>query len=62
MTDGDVHFNVTKNPIAQWTAPQIVEAFPFDTASRYLLRDGDGVFGERVRELLAQHANNKKTS
>ena len=29
-----VHFNVTQNPTAQWTAQQIVEAFPFDTAPR----------------------------
>jgi hypothetical protein len=34
-----VHFNVTEHPTAQWTAQQIVEAFPWDTAPRYLLRD-----------------------
>ncbi len=43
-----VHFNVTEHPTAQWTAQQIVEAFPFDTAPSYLIRDGDGVYGERV--------------
>jgi putative transposase len=43
-----VHFNVTEHPTAQWTAQQIVEAFPFDTAPRYLIRDGDGIYGERV--------------
>ena len=47
-----IHFNVTQNPTAQWTAQQIVEAFPFDTAPRYLLRDGDGIYGERVRRRL----------
>ena len=47
-----VHFNVTKNPTAQWTTQQIVEAFPFDTAPRYMLRDGDGIYGERVRRRL----------
>jgi hypothetical protein len=36
-----VHFNVTANPTADWTAQQIVEAFPWDTAPRYLLRDRD---------------------
>jgi transposase InsO family protein len=40
-----VHFNVTANPTAQWTAQQIIEAFPWDTASRYLLRDRDKIFG-----------------
>jgi transposase InsO family protein len=43
-----VHFNVTEHPTAQWTAQQLVEAFPFDTAPRYLIRDGDGVYGLRV--------------
>ena len=40
-----VHFNVTSNPTAQWTAQQIVEAFPWDTAPRYLLRDRDEIYG-----------------
>jgi hypothetical protein len=40
-----VHVNVTANPTAQWTAQQIVEAFPFDSAPRYLLRDRDRVYG-----------------
>jgi transposase InsO family protein len=44
-----VHFNVTEHPTAQWTAQQIVEAFPFDTAPRYLLRDRDNIYGERFR-------------
>jgi hypothetical protein len=43
-----VHFNVTAHPTAQWTAQQIVEAFPFDTAPGYLIRDGDGIYGKRV--------------
>ena len=48
-----VHFNVTSHPTARWTAQQIVEAFPYDTAPRYLLRDRDGIyspyFADRVR-------------
>jgi len=47
-----VHFNVTEHPSAQWTAQQIVEAFPFDTAPSYLIRDGDGIHGERVTRRL----------
>ena len=40
-----VHFNITDTPTAQWTAQQLVEAFPWETAPRYLLRDRDGVYG-----------------
>ena len=42
-----VHFNATYHPTAEWTAQQIVEAFPFDTAPRYLIRDRDSIYGAR---------------
>lgn len=49
------HFNVTSNPTAKWTAQQIVEAFPWDNAPRYLLRDNDSIYGRsfqsRVRSM-----------
>ncbi len=34
-----LHFNVKDHPTAEWSAQQIIEAFPFDSAPRYLLRD-----------------------
>ena len=40
-----MHVNVTDAPTAQWTAQEIVEAFPWDTAPRYVLRDRDGLYG-----------------
>jgi transposase InsO family protein len=40
-----VHFNVTEHPTATWTAQQLVEAFPWDEAPRYLLRDRDAIYG-----------------
>jgi putative transposase len=40
-----VHFNVTSNPSAAWTAQQLTNAFPWDTGPRYLLRDRDGIYG-----------------
>src|SRR5215831_4864392 len=50
-----IHINVTDAPTAAWTAQQLVEAFPWDAAPRYLLRDRDGlyavVFSNRVRSL-----------
>jgi transposase InsO family protein len=44
-----MHVNVTEHPTAQWAAQQIVEAFPFETAPRYLVRDRDGIYGDRFR-------------
>jgi putative transposase len=38
-----VHFNATEEPGAAWTAQQIVEAFPEDTAPKHMLRDRDGI-------------------
>jgi len=48
-----VHFNVTAHPTAEWTARQILEAFPFETAPKYLLRDRDGIYGSEFREQVA---------
>jgi transposase InsO family protein len=45
-----VHFNITDHPTAQWTAQQIVEAFPWDSAPRYLLRDRDAIYGACFQE------------
>jgi putative transposase len=41
-----VHFNATDLPTSRWIGQQIVEAFPWDTAPKYLLRDRDGKYGE----------------
>jgi len=41
-----LHLNVTDHPTAAWTAQQIVETFPDETASRYLLRDRDAIYGD----------------
>ena len=47
-----VHFNVTEHPSAQWTAQQIVNAFPDDSAPSYLLRDRDPVYGHAFRHRM----------
>ena len=36
-----VRFDVTRYPTAGWLSRQVTEAFPWDTAPRYLLRDRD---------------------
>jgi putative transposase len=45
-----LHFNVTEHPTAAWTAQQIVDTFPADTAPSYLLRDRDAIYGEAFRQ------------
>jgi len=45
-----VHFNVTFNPTAEWTAQQMIEAFPGDgPIPKYLIRDRDGIYGAFFR-------------
>jgi transposase InsO family protein len=44
-----LHVNVTRHPTAAWTARQIIEAFPWNTAPRYLLRDRDAVYSSEFR-------------
>jgi putative transposase len=48
-----VHFNVTDHPTAAWTAQQVIDAFPDDTAPRWLLRDRDAIYGEAFRQRVA---------
>src|SRR5262249_44711119 len=50
-----VWFAVTRHPTAEWLAQQIVEAFPWNMAPTYLVRDNDGAYGQaftsRVRAM-----------
>jgi hypothetical protein len=48
-----VHVNVTEHPTAVWTAQQMIEAFPEDTAPRWLLHDRDAVYGDVFRRRIA---------
>ena len=43
-----VWINVTANPTAEWVARQITEAFPWDGAPRYMIRDRDRIYGAVV--------------
>ncbi len=44
-----VRFDVTEHPSAVWLSRQVTEAFPWDTAPRYLLRDRDASYGAHFR-------------
>jgi len=47
-----IHFNVTQNPTQVWLAHQMTEAFPWDTAPQYLLRDRDASYGRAFRNRI----------
>jgi putative transposase len=47
-----IHFNVSEHPTALWTGQQMVEAFPEDSAPRYLLRDQDQIYGDEFCQRL----------
>ena len=45
-----VHFGVTPNPTAEWTAQQITKAFPWDEAPTFLIRDRHRTYGRAFRD------------
>jgi hypothetical protein len=49
-----VHVAVTEYPTAEWAAHQLLEAFPWDSAPHYLLRDRDGSYGEQFQETASR--------
>src|SRR5262249_21794305 len=44
--------NVTRHPTAEWLARQTTEAFPWNEAPRYLIRDQDAIYGTAVTRRL----------
>ncbi len=44
------HTPLSAEVTAQWTAQQIVEAFPWDTVPKYLIRDRDSIYGNYFRQ------------
>src|ERR1035437_6728010 len=45
-------FAVTRYPTAEWLARQITEAFPWETAPAYIVRDNDRAFGSVFRRRI----------
>ena len=48
-----VHVAITDHPTAAWSAQQIIEAFPDDTAPRWLVRDRDAIYSDEFRRPVA---------
>src|ERR1700732_3835661 len=46
------HFDVAQNPTQAWLSRQMTEAFPWETAPRYLLRDRDASYGQDFRDRI----------
>ena len=46
-----VHLNVTAHPTPAWTAQQLREAWPWDTAPRFVIRDRDGIYGPELHKV-----------
>jgi transposase InsO family protein len=47
-----LHFNVTRHPTSAWVSQQLREAFPYDTAPKYLVHDRDAIFNTEVVETM----------
>jgi len=52
-----VHLNVTAHPTAAWTAQQLREAWPWDTAPRFVIHDRDRIYGVDPRRTAIIHGN-----
>jgi putative transposase len=48
-----IHVAITEHPTASWTTQQFVEAFPDDTAPRWLVRDRDTIYSDGFRHRVA---------
>ena len=58
-----VWIDVTTNPTAEWIARQLTEAFPWDEAPKYLIRDRDGIYGTVVtRRIQAMGIRDRPTA
>jgi transposase InsO family protein len=48
-----VHFNVTEAPTVVWTGQQMIEAFPWDTTPRFMIRDRDKKYGDEFNQRVS---------
>ena len=57
-----LHVNTTAHPTAEWSAQQVVDAFPDDTAPRWIHRDRDRIYGAAFQRRVAGIASPKSCS
>jgi len=47
-----IHFNVSYSPNQDWLIQQLREAFPYNERPKYLIHDGDGIYGSKFRTIV----------
>ena len=47
-----LHFGVTAHPTSPWVVQQLRDAFPEESAPRFLIYDNNSIFSERVTESI----------
>src|SRR5882724_429844 len=57
-----VWINVTTNPTAEWVARQMTEAFPWDEAPRYVIRDRDRIYGTVVTRPTSRNGHPRQAN
>ena len=57
-----VHVNVTEHPTAEWVIQQLKNAFPFESAPKYLIFDRDSIFSARVKQLITNMGTKPKVT
>ena len=57
-----VHVNVTKHPTTEWVIQQLKDAFPFESAPKYLIFDRDSIFSARVKQFITNMGTRPKVT
>jgi len=55
-----LHFNLTRHPTSAWVSQQLREAFPYDSAPRYLIFDRGSNFSDSVVEMIRSFGTEPK--
>ncbi|MCP4718345.1 MAG: transposase family protein [Desulfobacteraceae bacterium] len=57
-----VHVNVTEHPTAEWVIQQLKDAFPFESAPKYLIFDRDSFFSAWVKQFITNMGTRPKVT
>ncbi len=57
-----VHVNITEHPTSEWVIQQLKDAFPFESAPKYLIFDRDSIFSARVKQFITDMGTRPKVT